>query len=188
MRATSGRALQQKQSFLEGQEGQTLGSDLLTLTDDPFVVGGFGSRLFDGEGIAARVMPIFEQGVFKNFYIDTYYGKKLGRAPTTGGQSNLVMPAGDKSLEQLIGEQERAILVRGFIGGNANSTTGDFSLGVFGTLIEKGQRTQAVAEMNIAGNLKEVWKRLVAVGSDPWPYGSTRVPSLVLDGIQFSGA
>jgi len=188
MRATSGSALQQKRSFLEGMVDKKLGSDLLTLTDDPFVIGGFGSRLYDGEGIAARVIPVFDKGTFKNFYIDTYYGKKLGMPPTTGGQSNLVMPPGDRSLEQLIEGMERAILVRGFIGGNSNSTTGDFSLGVFGTLIEKGQRTQAVAEMNISGNHKEVWQRLTAVGNDPWPYGSTRVPSLVFDGIQFAGA
>jgi PmbA protein len=188
MRATSGSTLQQKRSFLEGMVGKKLGSELLTLTDDPFVIGGFGSRLYDGEGISAKVMPVFDKGVFKNFYIDTYYGKKLERPPTTGGKSNLVMPPGEKSLDELIKGMDRAILVRGFIGGNSNSTTGDFSLGVFGTLIEKGQRTQAVAEMNIAGNQKEVWKRLTAVGNDPWLYGSTRVPSLVFDGIQFAGA
>ena len=188
MQATGGSTLQQKRSFLEGMEGKKLGSELLTLTDDPFVVGGFGSRLCDGEGIAAKVMPVFDKGVFKNFYIDTYYGKKLERPPTTGGQSNLVMPPGEKSLDELIKGMDRAILVRGFIGGNSNSTTGDFSLGVFGTLIENGQRTQAVAEMNVAGNHKEVWQRLVSAGSDPWLYGSTRVPSLVFDGIQFAGA
>jgi PmbA protein len=183
----SGRALQQKRSFLAGLEGQQFGSKLLTLTDDPFVPRGFGSRLFDGEGISAKVMPIFDQGVLENFYIDTYYGKKLERPPTTGGRSNVVMPPGERSLEQLIADIDKGILVRGFIGGNSNSTTGDFSLGVYGTLIEKGALGDAVAEMNIAGNHKELWNQLVAVGNDPWPYGSLRVPSLVFEGIQFSG-
>ena len=184
----SGRALQQKRSFLEGLEGQPFGSKLLTLTDDPFIPGGFGSRLFDGEGISARVLPVFEQGVFKSFYIDTYYGKKLERPPTTGGQSNVVLPPGERSLEQLIAGLDRGILVRGFIGGNSNPTTGDFSHGVYGTLIEKGALAGAVAEMNIAGNHKQLWNQLVAVGNDPWPYSSLRVPSLVFDSIQFSGS
>ena len=185
--AASGRALQQKQSFLETFAGKPFAGDLFDLRDDPFVVGGFGSRLFDGEGITAKPLRVFEQGVFRNFYVDTYYGKKLGVPPTTGGRSNLLLPPGDQSLEQLVAGVPQGILVRGFIGGNSNSTTGDFSTGIYGSLIEGGKLTRAVAEMNVAGNHKEFWKRLVAVGNDPWPYSSLRIPSLVFDGVQFSG-
>lgn len=160
---------------------------MLTLLDDPFVVGGFGSRLFDGEGISAKRLPIFENGVLKNVYLDTYYGKKLGLAPTTGGRSNLLMPTGDKDLAGLMAEVQDGVLVRGFVGGNANPTTGDFSLGVYGTRFEHGQPTHAVAQMNIAGNHNDLWQRLIAVGNDPYPYTSLRVPSLVFDGVQFSG-
>jgi len=184
----SGRALQQKRCFLEGKIGQQVGSKLLTITDDPFVEAGFGSQLFDGEGISAKVMPVFDKGVFKTFYIDTYYGKKLDMPPTTGSQSNVIIPPGKKSLDQLVAGVDKGILVRGFIGGNSNATTGDFSQGVYGTLIEKGKLSDAVAEMNISGNHLELWKRLVAVGSDPWPYSSVIVPSLVFDGVQFAGA
>ncbi|MDD5308593.1 MAG: metallopeptidase TldD-related protein, partial [Deltaproteobacteria bacterium] len=187
MSATSGRALQQKRSFLDGKVGHKVGGDLLTLTDDPFVVGGFGSRLFDGDGISAKVMPVFDKGVFRNFYVDVYYGKKLGMPPTTGGSSNLVLPPGTKSVEELAAGIDRGILVRGFIGGNSNSTTGDFSLGVYGTLIEKGKLTRAVSEMNVSGNHLEFWQRLADVGNDPWPYGTMRIPSLLFDGVQFSG-
>jgi PmbA protein len=187
MSAASGRALQQKRSFLEGKAGRKVGGDLLTLTDDPFVPGGFGSRLFDGEGISAKVMPVFERGVFRNFYVDVYYGRKLGMPPTTGGSSNLVLAPGTKSLEELARDIDRGILVRGFIGGNSNSTTGDFSLGVYGTLVEKGVLARAVSEMNVAGNHLEFWKLLAAVGNDPWPYSAVRAPSLVFDGVQFSG-
>lgn len=185
--ATSGRSVQQKRSFLEAMEGKEIASPLLTIVDDPFIPSGFGSRLFDSEGISAKKMPVIENGVFKNFFIDTYYGKKLKRSPTTGGSSNLVIMPGSKNLQEMIGELSHGILVRGFIGGNSNSTTGDFSLGVYGTMIENGQLTDAVSELNIAGNHKDLWKRLSAVGNDPWMYSSTRVPSLVFDEIQFSG-
>ncbi|NMC71783.1 MAG: TldD/PmbA family protein [Myxococcales bacterium] len=185
--AASGRALQQKQSFLDGAVGRPFGSPRLTLLDDPLIPGGFGSRLFDGEGIAAKPMPLFEAGVFRNFYLDTYYAKKLSLPPTTGGRSNLVVPPGDRSLEELVAGIRDGILVRGFLGGNSNATTGDFSTGIYGTRIENGRPTHAVAEMNIAGNHKEFWKSLVEAGDDPWPYGTLRVPSLVFEGVQFSG-
>lgn len=185
--AVSGRALQQKQSFLEGAAGQPFGSPKLTLLDDPLVPGGLGSRLFDGEGIAARPLPLFEDGVFRNFYLETYYARKLSLPPTTGGRSNLLLPPGTKSLDELVAGIPDGILVRGFIGGNSNSTTGDFSTGIYGTRIENGKLTHAVAEMNVAGNHKQFWKSLVEVGNDPWPYGSLRVPSLVFENVQFSG-
>jgi PmbA protein len=185
--AVSGRALQQKQSFLEGAVGQSFGGSKLTLVDDPLIPGGLGSRLFDGEGIAAKALPLFEGGVFRNFYLETYYAKKLSLPPTTAGRSNLVLPPGEKSLDELVAGIADGILVRGFLGGNSNSTTGDFSTGIHGTRIENGKLTQAVAEMNVAGNHREFWKTLVDVGNDPWLYGSLRVPSLVFDGVQFSG-
>jgi PmbA protein len=185
--AVSGRALQQKQSFLEGRVGQPFGGAKLTLLDDPLIPGGFGSRLFDGEGISAKPLPLFEAGVFRNFYLETYYAKKLSLPPTTGGRSNLVLPPGERSLEALIAGVTDGILVRGFLGGNSNSTTGDFSTGIHGTRIENGKLTHAVAEMNVAGNHQEFWKTLVDVGNDPWPYSSLRVPSLLFDGVQFSG-
>lgn len=185
--ATRGNMLQQKRSFLENCEDTQIASEVFSLIDNPFVESGFGSRLFDAEGIAAKVFPIVEQGVLKNFYIDTYYGKKLGRRPTTGNRSNLVLAPGGKSLDDLVKDVHDGILVRGFIGGNSNSTTGDFSLGVFGTRITNGRLAEAVSEANISGNHKELWKKLVQVGNDPWIYSKTRIPSLLFDEIQFSG-
>ncbi len=182
-----GRALQQKQSFLEGQLGKTIGSKLLTVTDDPLIVRGFGSRLYDGDGIAAKKMPVFEAGVLKTYYIDVYYGRKLQVAPTTGSSSNLVIPPGKKSLAELLKDTKEAILVTGFLGGNSNSTTGDFSFGIQGFRVRKGERAEAIVEMNISGNQKDLWKKLSAIGSDPWPYSSVRTPSLVFDGIQIAG-
>ena len=183
----SGASLQQKRSFFEGRLGQTIGGPLLTVTDDPFLPKGFGSRLFDGEGLAARALPVFEKGVLKNYYIDTYYGKKLGVAPTTAGMSNARWALGTKGRVDLVRGIEDGIFVTSFLGGNSNGTTGDFSLGVRGFRIRKGEIAEPVSEMNISGNHLEFWKRLIAVGNDPYPYSSSRTPTLVFDGVQFAG-
>jgi len=188
LRAMSGRALQQRASFLDGKINKHIGSPLLEIIDDPFIDRGFGSRLFDGEGISAKKMTFFDQGVLCRFYIDTYYGKKLGMAPTTGAHSNVVFQPGGKNLHELVAAVHQGVLVRGFLGGNSNPTTGDFSLGVYGTLIERGQLRGAVAEINIAGRHTDLWHRLVDVGNDPYPYSAMLIPSLVFDGVQFAGA
>jgi len=184
----SGQALQQKRSFLEGKRGSRVASERFTLVDDPLIVKGFGSRLFDGEGIAAKPIPIFEGGVLRNYYVDTYYGRKLGMPPTTGGQSNLSWTLGDRSQAQLLADMREGILVTGFIGGNSNATTGDYSFGVVGFRVRDGVIAEPVSEMNVAGNMAELLKRLVAVGNDPYPYSSMRTPTLVFEGVQFAGS
>jgi PmbA protein len=183
----SGMAVQQKRSFLDGKLGQKIGSDKLELADDPLRPRGLGSRHFDGEGIAAKPMPIFAGGVLKTYFIDTYYGRKLGSRPTTGGSSNLTWKLGAKGRDALIAAIKDGILVSGFLGGNSNGATGDFSLGVQGYRISKGKLAEPISEMNIAGNQADLWKRLVAVGDDPWAYSSSRTPTLVFDKVQFAG-
>lgn len=183
----SARALQQKSSYLEGMLGKQIASEKLTVIDDPLIPGGMGSRLFDGEGIAAKKRYMIEKGILKNYYIDNYYGKKINMEPTSGYASNLIFEYGTKSLEDFIKEQKRAILVNGFIGGNSNSTTGDFSFGIVGFLIENGEIVKPVNEMNISGNAKEFWKNLAAMGNDPYPYGSWKIPTMAFTGVNFSG-
>lgn len=183
----SAASIQQKRSFLEGKAGLQIGSPLLTITDDPLVPKGFGSRLFDGEGLAAKAMPVFSTGVLANYYVDTYYGKKLGIAPTTGRASNLVWTLGARGQKELLAEMKEGILVTSFLGGNSNGTTGDFSLGVQGFRIRAGAIAEPVGEMNISGNQLEFWKKLAAVGNDPYPYSSMRTPTLVFEGVQFAG-
>ncbi|MGC9969791.1 MAG: TldD/PmbA family protein [Bryobacteraceae bacterium] len=185
--AMTGRALQQKSSFLDGMLGQAVASEKLTVSEDPFVPAGQGSRLFDAEGIAARKRAVIDQGVLKTYYIDSYYGRKLGVEPTTGRPSNLVFDLGDKDLAAMVQGISKGILVSNFIGGNSNGTTGDFSFGIMGFYIENGALRQPVNEMNISGNLKDLWKQLAATGNDPFPYGGWRIPTLHFTGIQFSG-
>jgi PmbA protein len=180
-------ALQQKRSFLEGKLGAVVGSARLDLADDPLVPRGLGSRLYDGEGIAARRFPVFEGGALRSYYVDTYYGRKLGMAPTTARSSNLAWRLGPRSQAALLRDMGEGILVTGFLGGNSNGTTGDFSLGVRGFRIRGGRIAEPVGEMNVSGNHLELWGRLAAVGDDPYPYSSMRTPTLVFDGVQFAG-
>jgi PmbA protein len=181
------QGVQQKRSFFEGLAGKPFGSDKLDIADDPLLPRGLGTRPFDGEGIASKRLVLFEKGVLRNLYVDTYYGKKTGMAPTTGSISNLGWKLGTKDRAGLIADVKDGILVTGFLGGNSNGTTGDFSLGVQGFAIRGGKLAEPIGEMNISGNHREVWKRLVAVGNDPFLSSSMRAPTLVLDGIQIAG-
>jgi PmbA protein len=187
MSPLSGSSLQQKRSFLEGKLGEAVFGDKITIVDDPLIAGGLGSRLWDSEGIAARRRPIVEAGVLKSYYIDTYYGRKLKVAPTSGDASNLSWNTGSRDPAALIAGIDDGIFVTGFLGGNSNGLTGDFSLGVLGFRIRDGQLAEPVGEMNISGNHLEFWKRLVAVGNDPFPYSPLRTPTLVFDGVSFAG-
>ncbi|MEO5762771.1 MAG: TldD/PmbA family protein [Vicinamibacteria bacterium] len=183
----SASSIQQRRSFLEGRAGETIGSDLLHMTDDPLIPKAFGSRHFDGEGISSRTMPVFEDGVLRNFYVDTYYGKKLKMAPTTAGTSNLSWKLGPKTQAQLIADAGGGVLVTGFLGGNSNGTTGDYSLGIQGFMIRNGAIAEPVAEMNISGNQLDLWKRLVGIGNDPYEYSPLRTPTLVFEDVSFAG-
>ncbi len=185
--ALNGSAIQQKNSFLIDKLGERVGSDKLTIIDDPFIISGRGSRLFDGEGLALKKRPVFEKGILRTYYIDTYYGKKLGMDPTTGGTTNLVFEPGERNLEEMTASLKRGILITGFNGGNTNGTTGDFSYGIEGFLVEDGKIIQPVSEMNISGNMKELWMNLAEVGNDVYENSSWRTPSLMFNDVDFSG-
>jgi PmbA protein len=183
----SAAAIQQKRSLLEGKMGATVGSPLLDVTDDPLIPRGLGSRLYDGEGIAAKRFKVFDRGALASYYVDSYYGRKLGLPPTTSRSSNLSWTLGEKSQAELLAQAGDGVLVTGFLGGNSNGTTGDFSLGVRGFRVRDGQLAEPVGEMNVSGNHLELWKRLAAIGNDPYPYSSMRTPTLVFEGVQFAG-
>jgi PmbA protein len=183
----SGASLQQKRSFLEGRVGQQVMAEKVNIVDDPLLPKGFGSRLWDNEGIAAKPRPVVQAGVLHSYYIDSYYARKLGVAPTSGSPSNLRWSLGDKSGRALVDDIRDGIFVTGFLGGNSNSLTGDFSLGVQGFRIRAGQIAEPVGELNISGNHVEFWKRLVLVGNDPFPYSALRTPTLVFEGVNFAG-
>ena len=181
-------AVQQERSFWRDKLGKPMVSKRLTIIDDPLIPRGLGSRPFDGEGLAAAKLPLIEAGVLKNFYVDTYYGSKLGMKPTTGSGSNRIVTLGTRGRDALIAGARDGVYVTGWLGGNMDSTTGDFSLGARGHLVESGQVGAPVGEMNVTGNIVELFSHLIELGNDPWVYSSTRAPTLVFENVQFSGA
>ena len=179
--------IQQKRSFLADKKGSAVGSSLLTVIDDPFIPRGLGSRYYDGDGFPARKRNLITDGVLNEFLVDWYYSRKLGWEPTSGSLSNIIIPPGTRSLEEIVKDLKRCIVITDYIGGNSNSTTGDFSVGIIGKLYENGNFVQNVAEMNIADNHMNFWNRLVEVANDPWIYSQGRFPSLVIDDVVVAG-
>jgi PmbA protein len=179
--------IQQKRSFLAEKKGTSIGSRFLTVIDDPFIPRGLGSRYYDNDGFPARKRTLISEGVLNEFLVDWYYSRKLGWEPTSGSLSNVIIPPGTRSTGEIIKDLKRCIVVTDYIGGNSNSTTGDFSVGIIGKLYEKGEFVRNVAEMNIADNHMNFWNRLVEVANDPWMYSQSRFPSLVIDDVVVAG-
>ena len=187
MQSLNGRSIQQKQSFLIGKIDQAIASPVLSVTDDPLVPSAPGSRYFDSEGLAMVRRPVLEKGVLKRYYIDNYYGRKLGMKPTSGESGNLIFSLGNRSGTEMVASLKKGVLITGFIGGNCNPSTGDFSYGIDGYYIENGKAVHPVNEMNIAGNMKDFWFKLREMGNDPMPNATTRTPAMLLDEVDLSG-
>ncbi len=185
--AMGGRALQQRSSFLEGKRGKKIASDKFTMVDNPFVVGGLGSQLFDSEGMAAKHRMLISKGMLFYYYIDHYYGQKLKMPPTTGSSSNICFELGEHSEQELMKKMDKGILVTGFIGGNSDAVTGDFSFGITGLYVEDGKIVKPVNEMNISGNMNDFMMNLEEMGNDPNLYSSWQCPSMYFKDVQFSG-
>ncbi|MDH6354330.1 PmbA protein [Dysgonomonas sp. PH5-45] len=185
--AMYGSALQQKSSFLINRLGQQVVSDKLTVIDDPHIHRAFGSRWFDGEGVATKRQTIINKGVLDMYFIDTYHSLKMNTEPTISSPSVISAELGTRNFTELLQSLNKGIWITGFNGGNTNSTTGDFSFGIEGYLVENGVATQPVSEMNITGNMLQLWQNLMEIGCDPRDNSSWRFPSMVFDDINFSG-
>lgn len=188
IRPANAASVQQGRSFWTALIGKQAFSDKLSIVDDPLIVRGLGSRLYDREGISAKVLPIVTEGRIENIYVDTYYGRKADMEPTTGSSSNVRIATGTQSLDELLRDAGEGVYVTSWLGGNADGTTGDFSLGLRGHMIENGRIGRPVGEMNVTGNLRELFLRLEALGNDPYPYATVLAPSMVFAGVDFSGA
>ena len=187
MSALNGNSIQQRNSFLIDKIGEKITSDKFTLTDEPHIVQARGARWFDGEGVATSKRVVIENGVLRTYYIDTYSGLKMDVEPTVQSSSILTCLHGDRNFEQMLASLNRGIWVTGFNGGNSNNTTGAFSFGIEGFLIENGEVVKPINEMNITGNLLTLWQNLVEIGNDPRLTSSTRIPSVLFDAVSFSG-
>ena len=193
IRAISGGSLQQRNSFLLDALGKKLFSERLTLIDDPFLPGLSGSRLFDNDGIATARREIISQGVLNHYFIPDYYAAKMGVPVTIDGPSVLRFARCGENTEKvlnltaLLQEAGKGILITDFNGGNCNSATGDFSYGIRGFLFENGAVVHPVREMNITGNMLDLWQHLIAAGDDPRNSSRWTIPSLAFEGVNFSG-
>lgn len=187
LNALNGGALQQKNSFLLDKIGTQIFSNLVTIVDRPHIQGGFGARYFDNEGVETKNRSIIEQGVLQTYFIDTYNGLKMGVEPTISSPSQLIFDHGKQSMAQMVQSLEKGILVTGFNGGNCNSSSGDFSFGVEGFLIENGICVQPISEMNITGNMLQLWSQVAEIGNDPKMNSAYQIPSVMFDGVGFSG-
>jgi PmbA protein len=157
-----------KQSFLAGKIGEKVGNDLVNIIDDGLKPGAPGTELFDGEGVPLRKTVLVENGVLKNYLLDTYAARKLGMKTTgnSGGPNNLYLDAGKSTPEQIIKSVEKGLFLTGTIGQGLVTTTGDLSRGAFGIWIEKGELTYPVSEITISGNLGQLLQGIQMIGND----------------------
>jgi PmbA protein len=185
--AIQGTALQQKNSFLIDKLGKQIVSPMVNLNDTPHLVRSFGSRWFDSEGVATSERKVIENGVLQTYFVDTYNSLKMEVPPTISAPSVLNFALGTTNFEGLLRQVDNGIWVSGFNGGNTNSTTGDFSMGIEGFLIRNGKIVAPIGEMNITGNSLDLWEQLVAIGNDPRENSPWKIPALLFDQVSFNG-
>ena len=187
LNAMNGQYLHGKMSFLAGKLHQQVLSPLVNIVDDPLIPGTRGACYFDYDGVATKRRSLFTEGILDIFFIDTIYANKLKMSPTTQGTHHLIMQSGNKSLQQLIAESDNTIIVTDFNGGNCDPTTGNFSYGIEGFLIQNGVIVQPVSGMNITGNILDVWQRVSDLGNDVDPWETELLPSIVFEDVSFGG-
>ena len=188
--ALGGYALQQNNSFLLDTLGKKVFSEGMTVMDACRRPGESGSRLFDSEGVATRERAIIENGVVKEYFINTYMAAKMRMDPTVEDAIRpMVMPWPRKGLDRaaILSMCGDGILVTGFNGGNSNSATGDYSFGIEGFAFKDGKITRPVREMLMTGNLVTLWNGLLAAGDDARPCKSKLIPTLAFENVDFSG-
>ena len=195
--ALNASSVQQKMSFLEGKVGEKVFSDGMTLMDLARTPGMSGSRLYDTEGVATKDAPIIENGVVKQYFVNTYMSHKMGIEPTVEDISRPCLMPYLEGKDLAYGEKEvslkdiftlcgSGIYVTGFNGGNCNPMTGDFSYGIEGFAFSRGKITHPVKEMLITGNIIELWQSLLAAGTDARRSSRWQIPTVAFEGVSFS--
>jgi PmbA protein len=202
--AASGDSIWRHASFLAGKLGESIAVPGLTIIDDnamllPSGVGAFGSSPFDGEGLPSLRTVVVENGVLRNYLLNTYTARKLGMksthnasrglAGTPGiGCGNLYLEPGTLSPDEIIAAIPAGLYVTSLMGFGVNLVTGDYSRGATGLWIENGQLTHAVEEVTIAGKLSDMLRNVTAIGNDLVFRGSVASPTLRIDGMIVAGS
>ncbi|HKT75263.1 MAG TPA: TldD/PmbA family protein [Sphingobium sp.] len=192
-----GPAIARRSSFLLESLGEALFDSAITIIDDPLRPRGLRSRPFDGEGLPVARRALIDAGVLTGWLLDSASARQLGLEPTghasRGGSgapgasvTNVHMEAGSVSPAELMADIQRGIYVTELIGMGVNGVTGDYSRGAAGFLIENGAIGQAVSEITIASNLKDMFRALVPANDLEFRYGMN-VPTLRVDGMTVAG-
>jgi len=192
--ATSGGALYRKSSFLEGCLGKRVLAGHLDLRENPHLPRGKGSAPFDDEGVRTMPRDIVVGGIAESYFLSTYSARKLGMKTTghAGGSHNLTLTSrltapGD-DLEAMLRKMGRGLFLIELMGQGVNYVTGDYSRGAAGFWVEGGKIAYPVHEITVAGNLREMFLGLVAVGADAYTMGSKTTGSVLIDRMKIAGA
>ena len=195
----NGYSIYRGSSYLAGREGQAVASPRITIVDDGRRPGGLGSRPFDAEGLPTRRNVVIEAGRLCTWLLDSYSARKLGRrstgnaarsagSPPGAAPTNLWLEPGDATLEEIVADTPRGLLVTELIGMGFNPVTGDYSRGAAGLWIEGGRISHPVEEVTIAGHLGAMLAGVDAVGSDLLWLGRVASPSLRVARMTIAGS
>lgn len=187
--AVSGSSLYRKSSFLLDRMGDQVFSDIIQIDDVPDIPRGLASGPFDDEGVATARRTIVDNGVLDGYFLSSYSARKLGMKTTgnAGGTHNLILRRGERDFDSLLKLMGRGLVVTELLGQGVNHVTGDYSRGVAGFWVENGEIQYPVEEITVAGNLRDMYRNIVAVGNDTLIQGSRHCPSILVDGMTVAG-
>lgn len=187
--AVSGGSLYRKSSFLLDKMDQQIFSPHINISDVPDIRKGLASGPFDNEGVRTQRRNIVENGVLRGYFLGSYSARKLGMRTTgnAGGNHNLILQSGELDLAGLLKQMGRGLLVTELLGQGVNQVTGDYSRGAAGFWVEHGEIQYPVQEITIAGNLKDMFRNIVAVGNDVLVQGSKQCGSILVEGMTVAG-
>lgn len=187
--AIRGTSQYRKATFLLNALGETIFPEFVDIEEDPFIPRGLGSAPFDAEGVATRWRMLVERGVLRGYLLSSYSARRLGMQTTgnAGGVHNLIVKPTAGPLEELIASCDEAFVVGELLGQGVNPVTGDYSRGAAGFWVERGKIAYPVNEVTVAGNLKEMFRSIRAIGSDVDTRGSVRTGSVLVDKLTVAG-
>ena len=163
----------------------------MSIREDPAIRGGLASGPFDAEGVTTVARDVVKNGVVQGYFLATYSAKKLGMQSTgnAGGNHNLIVAPDGNNLDfaGMLKKMQRGLVVTELMGQGVNNVTGDYSRGAAGFWVENGEIAYPVEEITIAGNMKQMFKNIVAIGNDELALGSKRVGSILIDGMSIAG-
>ncbi|MBP9217597.1 MAG: metalloprotease PmbA [Sterolibacterium sp.] len=189
VQAVSGGALYRKSTFLLDSLGQQIFPQHVQISERPHLKGALASSPFDDDGVATHDREVVCDGVLQGYFLSTYSARKLGMQTTgnAGGSHNLIVHPGKDDFEGLLRKMGTGLLVTELLGQGVNYVTGDYSRGAAGYWVERGQIVYPVQEITIAGNLRDMFRNIVAVGNDVLVRGSKQVGSILVERMTVAG-